>query len=68
MLLTCICKIAVGPEAVGCIDIEAPVIDNLKAVAKAKNKDVEDVVATILNRERHAKSFPSFVRPAPESN
>ena len=46
-------KIAVGPEAVGCIDIEAPVIDNLKAVAKAKNKDVEDVVATILNRSRH---------------
>ncbi|AGN38285.1 class II fructose-bisphosphatase [Bacillus sp. GM2] len=46
-------KIAVGPEAVGCIDIEAPVIDNLKAVAKAKNKDVEDVVATILNRPRH---------------
>ncbi|WP_367387069.1 class II fructose-bisphosphatase [Bacillus vallismortis] len=48
-------KIAVGPEAVGCIDIEAPAIDNLKAVAKAKNKDVEDVVATILNRERHSK-------------
>lgn len=48
-------KIAVGPEAVGLIDIEAPVIDNLKAVAKAKNKDIEDVVATILNRERHEK-------------
>ena len=48
-------KIAVGPEAVGCIDIEAPVIDNLKAVAKAKNKDIEDVVATILNRDRHEK-------------
>ncbi|WP_243387107.1 class II fructose-bisphosphatase [Bacillus kexueae] len=46
-------KIAVGPEAVGCIDIEAPIIDNLKAVAKAKNKDIEDVVATVLNRERH---------------
>ncbi|TFD96977.1 MULTISPECIES: class II fructose-bisphosphatase [Jeotgalibacillus] len=48
-------KIAVGPEAVGCIDINASVLDNLKAVAKAKNKDVEDVVATVLNRERHAK-------------
>ncbi|WP_217609229.1 fructose-bisphosphatase class II, partial [Bacillus sp. GbtcB10] len=48
-------KIAVGPEAVGCIDIEAPVIVNLRAVAKAKNKDIEDVVATILNRERHEK-------------
>ena len=46
-------KIAVGPEAVGIIDIDAPVIDNIKAVAKAKNKDIEDVVVTILNRERH---------------
>ena len=27
--------------------------DNLKAVAKAKNKDIEDVVATVLNRPRH---------------
>ncbi|MED4311864.1 class II fructose-bisphosphatase [Heyndrickxia coagulans] len=46
-------KIAVGPEAVGMIDINAPIIDNLKAVAKAKNKDIEDVVATVLNRPRH---------------
>ncbi len=47
-------KIAVGPESVGKIDINAPVIDNLRAVAKAKNKNIEDVVATVLNRERHA--------------
>ncbi|MBO2535518.1 MULTISPECIES: class II fructose-bisphosphatase [Rummeliibacillus] len=46
-------KIAVGPEAAGKIDIDAPVIDNLRAVAKAKNKNIEDVVATLLNRERH---------------
>jgi fructose-1,6-bisphosphatase II len=46
-------KIAVGPEAVGMIDLNASVLDNLKAVAKAKNKDIENVVATILNRERH---------------
>jgi len=46
-------KIAVGPDAVGVIDIDAPVIDNIKAVAKAKGKNVEDVVVTILNRERH---------------
>jgi fructose-1,6-bisphosphatase II len=48
-------KIAVGPEAVGQIDINAPIIDNLKAVARAKNKDIEDLVATILNRPRHAE-------------
>lgn len=48
-------KIAVGPESVGQVDINASVTDNLRAVAKAKNKDIEDVVATVLNRPRHAK-------------
>ena len=48
-------KIAVGPESAGKIDIDAPVIENLKAVAKAKNKKIEDLVVTILDRERHEK-------------
>lgn len=48
-------KIAVGPEAVGKIDLNASVTDNLKAVAEAKNKNIEDVVATVLNRPRHEK-------------
>ncbi|MFC5589186.1 class II fructose-bisphosphatase [Sporosarcina soli] len=47
-------KIAVGPEAVGKIDIDASVTENLHAVAKAKNKEIGDIVATVLNRERHA--------------
>ncbi len=46
-------KIAVGPEAVGKIDINASITENLQAVAKAKNKRMEDVVATILDRPRH---------------
>lgn len=46
-------KIAVGPESVGMVDINAPTIDNLRAVAKAKNKDIEDIVAVVLNRPRH---------------
>ncbi|MCA0170514.1 class II fructose-bisphosphatase [Bacillus sp. RAR_GA_16] len=48
-------KIAVGPKAVGKIDINASVLDNLKAVAEAKGKDIEDCVAVILDRERHEK-------------
>lgn len=48
-------KIAVGPEAVGLVDIDAPLIDNIKAVARAKNKDIEDVVVTVLNRPKHEK-------------
>ncbi|GEL77272.1 class II fructose-bisphosphatase [Tenuibacillus multivorans] len=46
-------KVAVGPEAVGKIDLNASVTENLKAVAEAKGKDVEDVVAVVLNRPRH---------------
>src|SRR5690625_5905600 len=46
-------KIAVGPEAVGKIDINASVTDNLKAIAQAKNKEVEDIVAVVLDRPRH---------------
>jgi fructose-1,6-bisphosphatase II len=48
-------KIAVGPECKGCVDIEAPVIDNLKKVAKAKGTKVEHLTVTILDRPRHEK-------------
>lgn len=47
-------KIAVGPQAKGAIDINASVADNLKAVAKAKGVDVQDLTAIILDRPRHA--------------
>ncbi|MFC7440085.1 class II fructose-bisphosphatase [Laceyella putida] len=48
-------KIAVGPKAVGLVDLDAPVIDNLKAVARATGKDMDDLVAVVLDRPRHAK-------------
>lgn len=41
-------KIAVGPEAVGQIDINAPVIDNLRAVAKAKTKILRTLLQLYL--------------------
>ncbi|WP_027965187.1 class II fructose-bisphosphatase [Halalkalibacillus halophilus] len=46
-------KIAVGPEAVGKVSLDYSVEENLRAVAEAKGKDVEDVVAVVLNRPRH---------------
>ncbi len=48
-------KIAVGPKARGCIDIAAPVSDNLKAVAEALHRNVRDLTAIILDRPRHKK-------------
>lgn len=46
-------KLAVGPEAKGKIDIEKPITENLKAIAKAKHKDVEDLTTIVLDRDRH---------------
>jgi len=46
-------KLAVGPEARGKIDIDRPLIDNLKAIAKAKGQDLTDLTTVILDRPRH---------------
>ncbi|MFJ8234756.1 class II fructose-bisphosphatase [Ureibacillus sp. NPDC094379] len=46
-------KLAVGPESKGLVDINKSVTENLQAVAKAKNKDISDVVAILLDRPRH---------------
>ena len=46
-------KWVVGPDAVGAVDIDAPVADNLAAIAKAKGKKVQDLVCVMLDRDRH---------------
>ncbi|HEY8347483.1 MAG TPA: class II fructose-bisphosphatase [Symbiobacteriaceae bacterium] len=46
-------KIAVGPDAKGCIDITASIEANLRWVAKAKGKDISELTVVILDRERH---------------
>jgi fructose-1,6-bisphosphatase II len=56
-------KIAVGPEARGTIDLRESPTWNLKAVAKAKNKKIEDCTAVILDRDRH-KDLIAEVRQA----
>jgi fructose-1,6-bisphosphatase II len=46
-------KIAVGAEAAGAIDITVPVAANLKAVARATGKAVQELTVIILDRPRH---------------
>jgi fructose-1,6-bisphosphatase II len=46
-------KVAVGPEARGAIDINAPVRENLNNIARAKNRDVDDLTVVVLDRPRH---------------
>jgi len=47
-------KIAVGPSALGAIDITASPTQNLRWIAKSKGEDVRDLTAVILDRPRHA--------------
>lgn len=46
-------KIAVGAQAKGKIDINAPIAENLRAVAKAKGADLDDLTVVVLDRPRH---------------
>ncbi|KRQ88109.1 Fructose-1,6-bisphosphatase class 2 [Caloramator mitchellensis] len=46
-------KIAVGPKAKGAIDINADLYTNVKNVAEALNKDIEDITIMIQDRKRH---------------
>jgi len=48
-------KIAVGPRARGCINLDASVEENLTAVACALDRQVKDLTAIILDRVRHEK-------------
>ena len=48
-------KIAVGPRAKGCINIDDPVSVNLERVAKAMHRNVNDLVVVALDRPRHRK-------------
>ncbi|NLV82178.1 MAG: class II fructose-bisphosphatase [Synergistaceae bacterium] len=48
-------KIATGPRSAHVIDINATPSDNIRAVAKALKKAVEDVTVIVLDRPRHEK-------------
>lgn len=47
-------KIAVGPDAKGAISLDQSATQNLREIAKAKKKHLEDLTVIILDRPRHA--------------
>jgi fructose-1,6-bisphosphatase II len=48
-------KIAVGPEAMGQVSLDADVEYNITNLAKALGKKVKDITVMVLDRERHTK-------------
>jgi fructose-1,6-bisphosphatase II len=48
-------KLAVGPDCVDVIDIDAGVRENLRRIAKVKRSSISDVTVCILDRPRHTQ-------------
>src|SRR5437016_11938480 len=48
-------KIIVGPASKGAVDLDASVKDNLRAIARRLDREVENLVIVVLDRDRHAR-------------
>ncbi len=47
-------KIVAGPACRGALDLDAPVSQNLKSIARRLDRDVKDLTIIVLDRPRHA--------------
>ena len=48
-------KLVVGPSAKHAVDLDASTADNLAAIARSLERDIEDLVVIVLDRPRHAQ-------------
>jgi fructose-1,6-bisphosphatase class II len=46
-------KLVVGPSSKHAVSLDATVSENLRAIARCLDRDVEDLVVTVLDRPRH---------------
>jgi fructose-1,6-bisphosphatase class II len=46
-------KLVVGPAAKDMVSLDAPVADNLQAIARSLERNVDDLVVIVLDRPRH---------------
>ena len=48
-------KLVVGPSAKHVVDLDAPVRDNLRAIARSLGRQVDELTVVVLDRPRHDK-------------
>lgn len=48
-------KIVTGPEGRGVVDLRQPIGENIRALARAKGKSVQDIQVAVLDRPRHTQ-------------
>lgn len=47
-------KLVAGPAGRGVLDLDAPIGENVAALAKAQDRPIEDITVVVLDRPRHA--------------
>jgi fructose-1,6-bisphosphatase II len=55
-------KIMAGPACRGALDLDAPVSQNLKSIARRLDRDVTDLTIIVLDRPRHEKLIDDIRR------
>ncbi|HVL69229.1 MAG TPA: class II fructose-bisphosphatase [Vicinamibacterales bacterium] len=48
-------KLVVGPSSKHAVSLDAPVAENLRAIARCLDRDVTDLVVVVLERDRHVR-------------
>jgi fructose-1,6-bisphosphatase class II len=55
-------KLIVGPRSKDAVDLDAPVEDNLKSIARCLDREVDDLVVVVMDRPRHEKLIDDIRR------
>lgn len=55
-------KLIVGPKSRNAVDLDAPVADNLRAIARCLDREVDDLVVVVMDRPRHEKLIDDIRR------
>jgi fructose-1,6-bisphosphatase II len=58
-------KLVVGPSAKNAVNLDASVRDNMRAIARALERDVEDLVVIVLDRPRHQQLIQEIREAGP---
>jgi len=55
-------KLIVGPKSKRAVDLDAPVTDNLAAIARCLDREVDDLVVVVMDRPRHERLIDDIRR------
>ncbi|HIY67039.1 MAG TPA: class II fructose-bisphosphatase [Candidatus Agrococcus pullicola] len=50
-------KLVTGPDGIGVVSLEQSIGDNIRELAKAKQKDISEIVVAVLDRPRHDEAI-----------